>query len=75
MLHVFYLDIAYILQWPFQALLGVFTSVLDVCCKCFNYFERMLQIFHLGVSKINRVLHLPPRLLLSHLGVSSSRCC
>ena len=52
-----------------------FTSVLDVCCKCFNLFECMFQIFHLNVSKVDRVLHLPPRLLLPHLGVSfSSRC-
>jgi hypothetical protein len=42
MLHVFHLDIAYILQWPFQAFLGVFISVSNVCCKCFNCFESML---------------------------------
>jgi hypothetical protein len=43
--------------------LGVFISVSDVCCKCFNCFERVLQMFHLDVS-IDWVLHLPPRLLL-----------
>jgi hypothetical protein len=34
----------------------------------------MLQMFHLDVSKVDQMLHLPPRLLLPHLGVSSSRC-
>jgi hypothetical protein len=32
-------------------------------------FRRMLQVLHLDVSKLDRVLHLPPRLLLSRLGV------
>ena len=32
----------------------------------------MLQVLHLDVLKVDRVLHLPPRLLLPHLGVSSS---
>ena len=37
-LHVFYLDVAYILQWLFQVFLCVF-------CKC---FRRMFQVFHLS---------------------------
>ena len=32
----------------------------------------MLQVLHLNVSKVDRVLHLPPRFLLPRLGVSSS---
>jgi hypothetical protein len=32
----------------------------------------MLQIFHLDVSTVDRVLLLPPRLLLPNLSVSSS---
>jgi hypothetical protein len=39
MLEVFYLDAAYVLQW----LQMCFPGVLDVCCKCFNYFGHMLQ--------------------------------
>jgi hypothetical protein len=34
-------------------------------------FIRMLQVLHLDVLKIDRVLHLPPRLLPPHLGVFS----
>ena len=34
--------------------------------------RHMLQVLHLDVSKVDRVLHLPPRLLLPRLGVSSS---
>ena len=36
---------------------------------CFKFFH----VLHLNVLKVNRMLHLPPRLLLSRLGVSSSR--
>jgi hypothetical protein len=32
----------------------------------------MLQVLHLNISKVDRVLHLPHRLLLPHLSVSSS---
>jgi hypothetical protein len=32
----------------------------------------MLQGLHLDVSKVDQVLYLPPRLLLSRLGISSS---
>ena len=46
MLQVFYLDVAYVLQW----LQTCFPGVLDVCCKCFNYFGRLLQVFHLDVK-------------------------
>ena len=49
MLQVFYLDVAYILQW----LQTCFPGVSDVCCKCFNCFERMLQVFHLYVVKVD----------------------
>jgi hypothetical protein len=29
-----------------------------VFCKCFNCFERMLQVFHLDVVKVDLVLHM-----------------
>ena len=54
MLQLFHLDVAYVLQW----LHTCFSRVSDVCCKCFNCFERMLQIFSLDVAKINLVLHM-----------------
>jgi len=49
MLQVFYLNIAYGLQW----LQTCFPGVLDVCCKCFNYFRHMLQVFHLDVAIVD----------------------
>ena len=33
-------------------------AVLDVCCKCFNCFGRMLQMFSLDVAKKDLVLHM-----------------
>jgi hypothetical protein len=61
MLQVFYLDVAYISHicckcfiWMlhmFAMVFKCFASVSDVCCKSFNYFERMLQVFDLDVVK------------------------
>jgi hypothetical protein len=34
-----------------SSVLGVFVSISDVCCKCFNGFRDMLQVFHLNVPK------------------------
>jgi hypothetical protein len=41
MLHMFAMAIH-----MFSSFFLVFVSVLDICCKCFSYFERMLQLFH-----------------------------
>jgi hypothetical protein len=49
MLQVFYLDIAYVLQW----LQTCFSGVSNICCKCFNCFGRMLRVFHLDVVKVD----------------------
>jgi hypothetical protein len=63
MLQVFYLDIAKLdldvacICNEFQVFSCVFAGVSDVCCKCFNCFERMLQVFHLVVAKVDLVLH------------------
>jgi hypothetical protein len=38
------------LQW-FSNVLGVFSSVSEVCFKCFIYLWNMLQVLHLDVSK------------------------
>ena len=41
-----------------------------------SVFIRILQVLHLDVSKLDRVLHLPHHLLLARLGVfASSRWC
>ena len=54
MLHVFYLNVAYVLQWLHTCFLGV----SDIYCKCFNYFWTMLQLFYLDVAKVDLVLHM-----------------
>jgi hypothetical protein len=35
-----------------------YTRVSDVCCKCFNCFRRILQIFSLDVAKVELMLHI-----------------
>jgi hypothetical protein len=67
MLQVFYLDVAYVLQW-FSSVLVFQMHVSSVS----SAFRRMLQVLHLNISKVDWVLHLPPGFLLPHLGVSSS---
>jgi hypothetical protein len=54
MLQVFYLDGAYILQLLHMC----FPRVSDICCKCFNYFGRMLQMFSLDVIKVDLMLYM-----------------
>jgi hypothetical protein len=43
----------------FSSFFCVFASVSDVCCKCFSCFSRLLQVFHLHVTKVGRVLEDP----------------
>jgi ABC-type proline/glycine betaine transport system permease subunit len=53
MLHVFYQDVAYILQWlfeRFQVFLQVFQTYV---ASVLAVLERMLQMFHLDVSKVD----------------------
>jgi hypothetical protein len=50
---------------------GIFASVSGICFKCFICLHAYVaSVLH--VSKVDRVLHLPPRLLLPRLDVSSS---
>jgi hypothetical protein len=49
MLQVFYLNVAYVLQW----LQGCFLGVSDVRCKCLKCFGRMLQVSHQDVVKVD----------------------
>jgi hypothetical protein len=58
MLQMFYLDVAYVLQW----LQTCFPGVSDVCYKYFNCFRYMLQVFHLDVAKVDlSVVHVAVR--------------
>jgi hypothetical protein len=50
-LQVFYLDVAYVLQW-FQVFSGFFSNVSDACFNCFIVFRRMFQLLHLNDSKL-----------------------
>jgi len=46
-------------------MLHMFTMIFKCFCKCFGCMIQifvLLQLLHLGVSKLDRVLHLPPRL-------------
>jgi hypothetical protein len=50
MLQAFYLDVAYVCN--------CFSCVSGACFECFNCFVRMLQLFHLDFSKVDRdVIH------------------
>jgi hypothetical protein len=53
----------------FQVLLQVFQMHVS---SVSSVFKRVLQMLHLNVPEVDRVLHLPHRLLLLYLGVSSS---
>jgi hypothetical protein len=74
MLHMFHTYIASVLS----RCCVYFTMVLRCFCKCFqihvssvsSVFRRMLQVLHLDVSKIDRVLHLAP----SSSSAASPRC-
>ena len=57
MLQVFHLDVAYVCN-DFQVFFGCFASVSNICCKCFIYFGHILQVFYLGVAKVDLVLHM-----------------
>jgi hypothetical protein len=42
----------------FKCFLGVFVSVSDVCFKCFICLQSILQVLHLDILKVDRVLHM-----------------
>ena len=51
----------------------VFFQVFHMHASCISSdFRRMLQVYYLNISKVDRVLHLPPHLLLPRLDVSSA---
>jgi hypothetical protein len=57
----------------FKCFSGVFASVSDAYFKCYIVLRRMLQLLHLDVSKLDRLLHLPTRLLLPRLGLRCAK--
>jgi hypothetical protein len=50
MLQVFHLNVSY-----FCSGYTCFPDILDVCCKCFDNFGRMLQVFYLDITKVDLV--------------------
>jgi hypothetical protein len=55
----------------FSSFFDVFTSVSDVCYKCFSCFGRnILQVFHLNVAKVDLVLH-----MLQREPPAAAACC
>jgi hypothetical protein len=66
----FYLDVSYVCN-SFQVFFHAFLQVFQINVSSVSSFFCMLQVLHLDVSKVDRMLHLPPRLLLPCLGVSS----
>jgi hypothetical protein len=63
-----YLDVAYV-YIGFKCFSGVFASVSYAWFKCFICFQTYVTIVASGCFKLERVLHLLPR-----LSVVSSRC-
>ena len=62
MLQAFYLDVAYVLhgfQVFYMCVLQMFQMHVSSVSSA---FRRMLQVLRLDVSKVDRVLHLPPHL-------------
>jgi hypothetical protein len=64
MSQAFYLDVAYVLQLFSSVFSGVFASVSYACFKCCIRLQTYVASVYLNVSKVNRVLHLPPCFLL-----------
>ena len=73
--------VASVFIWMLHMLYTYVASVLSRCCLCFTWFSsvfasvssvlrRMLQVLHLDVSKLDRVLHLA----LSSPLTASPRC-
>jgi hypothetical protein len=56
-LQVFHLDVAYVFT-HIKCFQVFFASVLYACFECLKCFVRMLQVFHLDISKVDIVLQL-----------------
>ena len=64
----------YIFCNSFFKRLGVFISVSDVCCKCFNCFRAYIENVSFGCLKNRADVASPSSPSAARLGVSSSRC-
>jgi hypothetical protein len=74
MFQVFHLDVAKVdmnIAYVFYNSFQVFSDVLDVCCKCFSYFRRILQVFLSGCRKSRSEM---PRLLGCRRGSLCGAC-
>jgi hypothetical protein len=67
--------VLHMLQW-------LCTCVATICFKCFSYFKRMLQVFHLNVTYVAVVIHVCYKYVfqmfqLFYVDVAcfSSECC
>jgi hypothetical protein len=45
----------------FSSFFWCFASVSDICCKCFIYFSRILQVLYSDVIKVDLMLHMLQR--------------
>jgi hypothetical protein len=71
-LQVFYLDVVYVFAMV-SSVFQLFLQAYHMYVSSVSFaLKRMLQVLHLNILKVDQVLHLPPRLLLPRLGVSSS---
>jgi hypothetical protein len=61
MMQMFYLDVAYVYN-DFKCFSGVFAGVSDAYFKCFICFQTYVVVVASRCFKLDRVLHLPPRL-------------
>jgi hypothetical protein len=83
MFHLFFQKyVVSVFIWMLHMFYTYVVIVLSGCYVCLQWFQvfqthvsgdssdfsRMLQVLHLDVSKVDRLLHLPPRLLLPCLG-------
>jgi hypothetical protein len=55
-LQVFHLNVAYVFTRMKCFQVFFFSNVSYACFECFSCFVRMLQVFHLDVSKVDLVL-------------------
>jgi hypothetical protein len=44
--------------YAFKFFLGVLQVFQTLCCRYFSCFGRILQVFHLDVAKVDRMLHM-----------------
>jgi hypothetical protein len=53
-MYVYVASVLFVCSVCFAIATHMFSSVSDVCCRCFSCFGHMLQVFHLDVSKVDQ---------------------